>query len=314
MSAWFSKLSCLNLTSKVSRPTQRAGSSETSSDTSPKAVSTSTVKPKTTDKDSYSLSRTYQGSSRLNLQYFLWNHTLGFDLHPSVHIPSGTSCIADVATGTGIWLVALSEQISEHQYVGFDISLAQAPDKTRLPDNIRMVRWDIFQPPPMDFVGSFDVVHIRHMHLVIKNDNVMPVVENLRALLKPNGYLQWDEVDPEANYIARTDAATSTPALDHLFNKFKIPKGEGGTANWKHQLPAIMNAHGFADSKLHSYEPSPSSYRFWHDLYMQSWEEFIKRAMGGLDAAEDLIAAAGAEARSGAVIVYPMRVWVARAV
>ncbi|KAL8990422.1 MAG: hypothetical protein Q9169_008126, partial [Polycauliona sp. 2 TL-2023] len=46
---------------------------------------------------------------------------------------------------------------------------------------------------------------------------------------KPDGYLQWDEADPEANYIAKTDPAASTPALETLFKKFLIPKGEGRT-------------------------------------------------------------------------------------
>ena len=47
---------------------------------------------------------------------------------------------------------------------------------------------------------------------------------------EPNGYLQWDEVNPEANYIAKIDPAASTPALENLFKKFSVPKGEGGAA------------------------------------------------------------------------------------
>ena len=49
--------------------------------------------------------------------------------------------------------------------------------------------------------------------------------------------------------------------------------------------------------------------------YMQLWEEFIKRVMGNLDAPQvaNLIAEAGEEVRSGAAIVYPICVWVARA-
>ena len=46
--------------------------------------------------------------------------------------------------------------------------------------------------------------------------------------VEPNGYLQWDEVNPEAKYIARTDPTVLTPALENLFMKFSIPSGEGG--------------------------------------------------------------------------------------
>lgn len=162
-----------------------------------------------------------------------------------------------VRLNVSIWLIALSERLpSAIQCTGFDISLAQSPSQAWLPTNVRMHQWDIFQHPPTEFVGSFDVVHVRHIHLIIKNNDVVPIVKHLRALLstsahisllclfvlkssvqegnslcvEPNGYLQWDEVNPEANYIAKTDPAASTPALEHLFKKFSIPKGEGGAA------------------------------------------------------------------------------------
>ena len=49
---------------------------------------------------------------------------------------------------------------------------------------------------------------------------------------------------------------------------------------------------------------------------MQSWEEFIKKIMGDLDSPKvaNLITQASEEVRSGAAMVFPMRVWVARAV
>ena len=50
--------------------------------------------------------------------------------------------------------------------------------------------------------------------------------------------------------------------------------------------------------------------------YMQSWEEFIKAVMGGLEDPQvaSLITEAGEEVRNGAAMVFPMCVWVARAV
>ena len=51
--------------------------------------------------------------------------------------------------------------------------------------------------------------------------------------------------------------------------------------------------------------------------YMQSWEEFIKRAvMGELEDRQvaSLITEAGEEVRNGAAMVFPMCIWVARAV
>ena len=154
----------------------------------------------------------------------------------------------------------MSEQFpSTAQCTGFDISLDQSPSQKWLPNNVRMRQWDIFHPPPSELLGTFDVVHVRHLHLVVKDNDVVSIVKNLRALLstlawgtfhfwnvassqdernadfhgaETNGYLQWDEVDPEAKYIAKTDPAVSTRALENMFMKFSIPKSKGGASEY----------------------------------------------------------------------------------
>ena len=49
---------------------------------------------------------------------------------------------------------------------------------------------------------------------------------------------------------------------------------------------------------------------------MQSWEEFIKKIMGDLDSPQvaSLISEASEEVRNGAAIVFPMCIWIARAI
>ncbi|KAI4168973.1 MAG: hypothetical protein LQ343_006004 [Gyalolechia ehrenbergii] len=179
-----------------------------------------------------------------------------------------------------------------------------------------MREWDIFKPPPAEYIGTFDVVHIRHVQLVIKDNDPAPIVKNLRALLKPNGYLQWDEVNPPAKYLEKVDTSLATPALETLFMKFTVPKKDQVTKDWKDTLLTTLNAHGFKNSELITYKPSLSHLKFWHDMYMQAWEEFIGRIMGGLDTpnAIELLEGARIEAKSGAAIVFPMCIWVAQAV
>jgi len=41
----------------------------------------------------------------------------------------------------------------------------------------------------------YDVVHIRAFSSVIKDDNPGPILRNAFKMLKPGGYLQWDELD-----------------------------------------------------------------------------------------------------------------------
>lgn len=48
--------------------------------------------------------------------------------------------------------------------------------------------------------------------------------------------------------------------------------------------------------------------------YMQGWEEFATRVLGNIEHTYDLVNEAVKEAENGAVIVYPMWIWTAKAV
>ena len=48
---------------------------------------------------------------------------------------------------------------------------------------------------PEHLHSRFDIVHIRAFAAVIKAGNPEPLLRNLIQLLKPGGYLQWDEFD-----------------------------------------------------------------------------------------------------------------------
>ncbi|TEY80584.1 hypothetical protein BOTCAL_0037g00400 [Botryotinia calthae] len=107
------------------------------------------------------------------------------------------SRVADIATGTGVWLRELAEEFSNGGYnlletVGFDIS----PDqffKNAAPED-KFVLWDMTKSFPKEYHGTFDVVHIRLVVLALKAEQIKGVTENLVELLKPGGYLQWTDV------------------------------------------------------------------------------------------------------------------------
>ncbi|KAI9871737.1 MAG: hypothetical protein M1830_002509 [Pleopsidium flavum] len=86
----------------------------------------------------------------------------------------------------------------------------------------------MFTNPPAQLVGQFDIVHVRLITLVIKDNNALPVINNLRKLLKPGGYLQWDEVDTVGTYIESADPSVSTTAIESLFMNLTIPKSARG--------------------------------------------------------------------------------------
>ena len=83
-----------------------------------------------------------------------------------------------------IWLVDVARDLpSTVCFDGLDISLAQSPPSPWLPSNIQLRRWDMYTEPPADLVGQFEIVHVRLILLVIKDNNPLPIVRNLWKLL-----------------------------------------------------------------------------------------------------------------------------------
>lgn len=124
-------------------------------------------------------------------------------------------------TITSIWLHDFArDKPKSIELHGFDISLDQVAAQPWLPQNIHMHTWNLFQEPPPQFLGYFDVVHVRLVTVVVRNNDPRPVLENLAKILKPGGYLQWDEVDT-INCSIKTVPGVSAPNLDKLFSQLR---------------------------------------------------------------------------------------------
>ncbi|KAL3465043.1 S-adenosyl-L-methionine-dependent methyltransferase [Aspergillus heterothallicus] len=151
--------------------------------------------------DKYVFGRSKKETERLNAQHRLLakvtNNTL---IHPSIpkeHIRS----VADVGTGTGIWLKAVSQVLDNKPdsgvyYHGFDISDEQFP--TAPAPNLHFSTHDITLPFPDEHRNRYDLVHVRLLVAALDETDYAKAVANLSAILKPGGYLQWEEIDAES--------------------------------------------------------------------------------------------------------------------
>ena len=73
---------------------------------------------------------------------------------------------------------------------GVDISLDQCPPKAWLPKNVELTTWNIFEDPPEGFVEAFDVVHVRLVTFVVRDNDPTPTILSLKKLLsKPKRLL-----------------------------------------------------------------------------------------------------------------------------
>jgi hypothetical protein len=136
------------------------------------------------DTPSYVLKRDYAASARLNLQHAQHKQCLSYLLHPSIPSLKEGMRIADVATGTGIWLLDLATEAPEHcTFEGWDISDAQFPHESCLPGNVTFGTFDVTAGVPEGLVGRYDVVHVGLLALVVKDGDPGVWIENLVTML-----------------------------------------------------------------------------------------------------------------------------------
>ena len=220
-------------------------------------------------RDGYHLRRDFTGSTRLNCQHYLWQQELRFNLHPSIPTPVPGNAIADVATGTGVWLLEVAREHPGVDCHGLDISTAQAPPKQWLPSNVDFTTWNFFEEPPAALRGKFDVVHIRLLCLVTV-DGPPSMIANIAMLLKPNGYLQWEELDfARSIVVATTDASIKPVAIPRMDEMMKARSQRSLVPN----LGEMLWANGFQSLKRCHFEPRMELMKFHTEMHVLAWAE-----------------------------------------
>ena len=259
----------------------------------------------------YMLDRSHAAACRLNLQFYLWKDAIGFNIHPS--IPTPDKClIADVAAGTAAWLLDVARTLPNATLDGFDNDLSQAPHQKWLPPNVTMRHWDIFEDVPEDCVAKYDFIHVRLLVMVIEG-HPESVIRKLLKMLKPGGYLQWDELDCVNMRVKKVDPELQAPSLDQL----REMSYANGRYNWTLQLPKFMTDQGFLDVKMELFDDNPELIRAFNEQHLLTMEEFAFRLtkIGQKEAAAkfyDLIRDGYQESITGAALCIPRIVCVGR--
>lgn len=261
----------------------------------------------------YMLNRNHAASARLNFQHYLWKASLKFNIHPSIPKPGQEAHIADVATGTAIWLAEAAHELPNAQLDGFDIDLTQAPPKEWLPPNTQLRYWNVFDSIPDDLQGKYDIVHVRLLVLVVENSDPRPIIRNLVKMLKPGGYLQWDDLNYPGTHVKAIDKSLQTPALQELRDMVY----SRGRNDWTLQLDVILADEGFQDTRLYHFEDRLELARANGEQHLLTMEEFASR-LARVDKKEEaskinrLIQSVYKEYLEGAVLSMPRVVCVAR--
>ncbi|GAT30326.1 hypothetical protein RIB2604_03303040 [Aspergillus luchuensis] len=117
-------------------------------------------------------------------------------MHPHICTANPEMRIADVGTGTAIWLTDLASKLPKSVRLdGLDVSFDAAPLREWLPPNVTLHYWDVKSPVPEHLIGAYDLVNVRFFAIVLRNSEIKNVLKSLFRLLKPGGYLQWTDAD-----------------------------------------------------------------------------------------------------------------------
>ena len=266
------------------------------------------------DGHGYMLDRSYIAACRLNYQFYLWKESLQFNIHPSIPIPTHDASVADIGTGTAMWLLDLAREVpSSVQLDGLDISLAQAPPEKWLPANVMLRTWNALDKVPDDLIGKYDVVHARLICLAVEDSDPRPIMRNLIKMLKPGGYLQWEELDFQGNRVKTVDASLRAPALEEVV---KTTHSQG-RQDWILQLAETSSNEGLHSAELYRYEDRIELARANCEQHMLTVDEFAARLakIGKNEEAEKLyrtLQDGYQECLQGAAISTPRLVCVAR--
>ncbi|KAI0378888.1 S-adenosyl-L-methionine-dependent methyltransferase [Hypomontagnella monticulosa] len=158
------------------------------------------------------LTRTAAEGRRLNGQFDLLTRNIGYLIHPRVATALPPSPrIADIGTGTGRFLQCVQESgaFPNATLDGYDISASMYPQS--LPENISLKVLDMKEPVPEELHGVYDLVHARLLVAAVLPTEWTAIVRNLTKLLKPGGWLQWEECDFISSKFLRSGALESSP-------------------------------------------------------------------------------------------------------
>ena len=115
----------------------------------------------------------------------MWRYQTGYLLYPNIDTNKEHLRIADIACGTGIWLIETARSVpASTQLDGFDIYADQFPDKGWLPQNVTLSTLDSLAPLPNHLIGKYDIVHIGVVVMHIMCEYPVTLLKNVKAMLR----------------------------------------------------------------------------------------------------------------------------------
>ena len=186
-------------------------------------------------------------STLVLISMWIVTRNIGYLLHPLImaklpHHP----VIADVGTGTGLFLSQLASMYPNATLRGFDISRELYPSRESMPPNVSLDMMDVKSPPPLEEQNQYDVVHVRLLTAAMSPTDWSAVASNLKLLLRPGGALQWEECNFAQGRHLRGKTDSTISAARFVGSLFRETLREKLSYGWS-TLPSIFKDLGLGN-------------------------------------------------------------------
>ncbi|TGJ87184.1 hypothetical protein E0Z10_g1623 [Xylaria hypoxylon] len=225
--------------------------------------------------------KNFRSSTRLHLQHMLWQNTTKFLLEPHVQASFKQDKqlkIADLGCGNGVWLADLHHELSRKhrslQLNGYDINEVNFPPPAFLPGSITLTKLDVLSKMlPEEALSTFDVVHIRAFSSIIINNNTMTLLSTALAMLKPGGWLQWEEWGTDF-IVEPASPGLSTVSCEKIARIVKAGgDAQGLQVDFVRELDRRLNDTGFKQVHVREDTKRKQDYKGWTEDFLMIWEE-----------------------------------------
>ncbi|CAK7208650.1 hypothetical protein SEUCBS140593_000244 [Sporothrix eucalyptigena] len=162
--------------------------------------------------------------------------------------------VADIGTGTGVWLVDLASSLPPTARLdGYDFNTSKFRPVDSRPPNVQLLEANAIEPFPAMLHGQYDLVHVRLLVLALQPPDWKALAANLKTLLRPGGYLVWEDVDTQHfKGSPETTKTAATMAQLIRFNKFRGQQG----VPYPIDLDKLMAAEGYDDARQKAFKVS----------------------------------------------------------
>ncbi|OAA76162.1 hypothetical protein LEL_05846 [Akanthomyces lecanii RCEF 1005] len=234
-------------------------------------------------------SRNFESSARLHLQHHLFQRTLGNRILQPTAEQAAVQCraplrVADLGCGNGVWLLDLEQSLTDlgvevSLLEGFDVNPVNFPPKWSCSPNVSFTALDVLKPLPQELLGTYDIVHMRAFVSLITKNDPRPAIDQALSLLKPGGWLQWEETRVDrwtatAAQSGEAEDAQSKASCDAIIGILDNGgRAQGNTFDFLATLGVHLERAGLVQVASLESEKRRADMKAWTEDYLLSWEE-----------------------------------------